>query len=78
MLQLRPKDIHFAAIREDDFVIEIIEGFLCLVDVLVFNECLPYFGLFEDEDLDYGAIGAEELVEIIMSDDVTELIIDAD
>jgi hypothetical protein len=43
----------------------------------IFNESLPYFCLLEDEDFDYGAIRAKQLIKIIMSNDVTKLIIDA-
>ena len=43
----------------------------------ILNKCFPYLGLLEDEDLDDGTMRAEKLVEIIMSDDVSKLVVDA-
>ena len=78
MFQLRSENIHFAAIFKYDFVIEVGKCLLSLIYMLVLNECFPNFCLFEDEYFDYGAVGAKKFIEIIMSDDIPKLIIDAD
>jgi hypothetical protein len=72
------EDVHFAAVLENDFVVEAGHGFFCLVDFCVLDEGFPNFGLLEDEYFDDGAVGAEELVEVVVGDDVSELVVDAD
>jgi hypothetical protein len=44
----------------------------------VLNKGLPDFGLFEDEYFDNRPMRTEELIEIVVSDDISELIINAD
>ena len=44
----------------------------------VLNEGFPDLGLLEDENFDDGSVGAEKLVEVVMSNDIAELVIDAD
>ena len=78
MLQLRPEDVHFASILEDDFVVEVGEGSLCFWGVGILDKCFPYFCFFEYEYFDDGSVWAEELVEIVVGDDVAELVVDAD
>lgn len=78
MLEFGSEDVHLAAVFEDDLVVEMQEGLLALFDLRVLDKRLPDFGLLEDEDLDNGAVGAEELVEVVVRDDVAELVVDAD
>lgn len=78
VLQLRSEDVHLAAILKDDLVIEVKQGLFCLICLWVFDECLPDLGLFEDEYLDNGAMGGEELIEIVVGDDVAKLVVYAD
>ena len=40
-------------------------------------ERFPDFGFFEDEYFDDGAVWAEELVEVVVRNDVTKLVVDA-
>ena len=42
------ENIHFAAIFEDDFVVELGKSFGCGFGVFVLNEGFPDFGFFED------------------------------
>ena len=77
VFQLGAEDVHLAAVLKDDLVVEVKQRLLRLVGFGVFHECLPDLGLFEDEYLDDGAVGGEELIEIVMRDNIAELIIDA-
>ncbi len=52
--------------------------FFCLVCIGIFDECFPDLGLLEDEYFDDGSVGAEELIEIVMRDHGSELIVNAD
>ena len=54
------------------------ECFFCLVCVGILDECFPDLCLLEDEYFDNGSVGAEELIEIVVGDDVSELIVDTD
>lgn len=78
MFEFGSEDIHLAAVFEDDLVVEMEEGFFALFDLWVLDKRLPDLGLLEDEYLDNGAVGAEELVEVVVCDDVAKLVVDAD
>lgn len=78
MFEFGAKDVHFGAVFKDDFIVEVDEGFFCLSASFVLDKGFPYFRLFEDENFDYSAVGAKELIQVVMSDDVAELIVDAD
>lgn len=71
------EDIHFTAILEDDFIIEIIESLLCLIHLRILDEGLPYLGLLKDEDFDDWTVRGEQLVEVVVGNNVTELVVDA-
>lgn len=53
VLEFRAKDIHFTAILEDDFIIEIIESLLCFIHLRILDKCLPYLCLLKNQDFDY-------------------------
>ncbi len=78
VLEFRTEYIHFTAILEDDFIIQIKQSLLCLVHLRIFNKSLPYLGLFEDEDFDDGSVGGEQLIEVIVSNNIAILVVDAD
>lgn len=54
------------------------ECFFCLVCVGILDKCFPDLCLLENEYFDDGSVGAEELIEIVVGDDVSELIVDTD
>jgi hypothetical protein len=70
-----PKDVHFAAILEDNFVIELNKCFFCCFDFSVLHKCFPNLGLFEDQYFDDDSVGAENLIQIVVSYDITKLIV---
>ena len=76
MFELGMEDVHFAAVLEDDFVIELIKGFNCRFGMTELNKSFPDFGLLEDEYFDNLAEGSEELVEVIVGDDVSVSVVD--
>lgn len=76
VLEFGSEDVHLAAILKDDLIIQMQQCFFGFLNLRVFNKGLPDLGLFEDEDLDNGAIGAEQLVQVVMGDDVAELVVD--
>lgn len=78
MSEFRAEDVEFAAIFEDDFVVEVEECSLSWVCLLILYESFPDFGFFKDEYFDYSSVGTEKLVQVIMSDDIAKLVVDAD
>jgi hypothetical protein len=78
VLQLGAEDIHFASILEDSFIVQVEEGFFCRVGIGVLHKRFPNLSLLKDEDFDDRAVGGEELVEVVVGDDVSELVVDAD
>ena len=78
MGQFGPEDVHLAAVLEDNLVIEVDKCLLGFWDAAILYKGLPDFGLFEYEYLNDGAIGAEELIEMVMGDDVAVLVVDTD
>jgi len=54
------------------------ECLFCLICVGIFDKCFPDLCLLENEYFDDSSVGAEELIEIVMGDDVSELIVDTD
>lgn len=77
MSEFGPKDVHFAAILEDNFVIELYKCFFCCLDFSILHECFPNLGLFEDQYFDDDPVGTENLIQIVVCYDVAELIVDA-
>ena len=54
------------------------ECFFCFVCIGVFDKCFPDFCLLKNENFDDSSIRAEELIEIVVGDDVSELVVDTD
>ena len=75
MFELGMEDVHFAAVLEDDFVIELIKGLNCRLGTTELNKSFPDFGLLEYEYFDDLAEGGEELIEVIVGDDVSVSIV---
>ncbi len=48
MFEFGSKDIHFASILKDDFVVELRESFFCFFNIGIFNKCFPNFSLLEN------------------------------
>lgn len=76
--QLRAENVHLAAVFKNDFVVKMQEGLCGFRDLSILHEGFPDLGFFEDEYLDDGTVGTEELIEIVMGDDIAKLIVDAD
>lgn len=72
------KNVHFASILEDDFVIKVEQCLDSRVGGLELNKGLPDFGLFEYEYFDDFAVGYKKLIEVVMSDDIAEPVVDTD
>ena len=77
MLQFRTEYVHLTSILKNDLIVQLHQSLLSLSCMSILNKCFPYLGLLEDEDLDDGTMRAEKLVEIIMSDDVSKLVVNA-
>ena len=59
MPEFGAKDVKFAAVFKNDFVIEAEESFLGWVRLFILYECFPDFGFFKDEYFDYSSVGTE-------------------
>ena len=77
MLEFGVENVHFAAIFEDDFVVELGKGFGCGFRVFVLDEGFPDFGFLEDEYFDNLAERDEKLIKVVMSDNVAITVINA-
>ena len=51
--------------------------FFCLICVGILDKCFPDLGLLKNEYFNNGSIRAEELIEIVVGDDVSILVVDA-
>lgn len=71
VFELRVEDVHFAAVFEDNFVVEILQGVGCRRGVFEFDEGFPDLGLLEDEDFDDFSKGDEQLVQVVVGDYVS-------
>lgn len=77
VFELRSKNIHFAPVFENYFIVEVNECFFGLENLRILNKRFPDFGFLEDKDFYYIAIGSKKLIEIVMCYDIPILIIDA-
>ena len=78
VFQFRSEDVHFAAIFKNDLIVEMIQCFFSLWGVVVLDKGFPDLCFLEDEYFDDGSVWAKELVEVVMGDYITELVVDAD
>jgi len=78
VFQFRPENVHLATIFKNDLIVQVLKCLFSLSCFIILHKCFPDFCLFEDENLDDCAMRTEKLIEIVMGDYITKLVVDAD
>jgi len=75
MFKFGSENIHFAAIFKYHFVVQMLHTPFRLFNLGVFYKCFPHLCLLEDQNLNDGTIGTEQLIQIVMGNHITKLVV---